>query len=490
MSIANEYNAAGVGYGYDYSGGTITINITGGKVYATPKGDQVTAFGKAGKYSKDVSIENLSIPDNYMVKSSDAWADNPSGATLHPAADRKQAMISRQFVYVEPCDHTGATYTVSGTSASDTHTKHCNYCTTAFETETHTFNTDGKCTVCGVSSDVCTVTIYLPKADTQTDGDYDTPIRYQMVKDETFQLPPAPNTPTKMEFAGWVVGDVLRSSFITDGSETLLEAESEYTIMSDVTLTARYKRLVVVIADDADNGETLSKYNGKATHAVSCPGHTLYKDGKWNTLCLPFSLSDFTGTSLADATVKTLESASFDDATGTLTLNFSEDQTSIEAGRPYIVKWADTGSSLTGPIFSDVTIDNTHRDVVTDVVTFKGIFSPYSISGEDKTMLYLGADNKLYYPNGEMTIGSCRAYFILKDLTAGEPISTGAKSISNFVLNFGDGETASLNEELRIKNEESSDVWYDLQGRRIVKPSNGKLPKGIYINNGRKIIIK
>ena len=35
-----------------------------------------------------------------------------------------------------------------------------------------------------------------------------------------------------------------------------------------------------------------------------------------------------------------------------------------------------------------------------------------------------------------------------------------------------------------------SDVWYDLSGRKIVKPSNGQMPKGIYINHGRKVVIK
>jgi len=43
-----------------------------------------------------------------------------------------------------------------------------------------------------------------------------------------------------------------------------------------------------------------------------------------------------------------------------------------------------------------------------------------------------------------------------------------------------------LNEELRMKNEESVDgVWYDLQGRKV---NGNNVKKGIYIVNGRKII--
>ena len=35
-----------------------------------------------------------------------------------------------------------------------------------------------------------------------------------------------------------------------------------------------------------------------------------------------------------------------------------------------------------------------------------------------------------------------------------------------------------------------SDDYYDLSGRKIVKPANGQMAKGIYIQNGKKIIIK
>ena len=35
-----------------------------------------------------------------------------------------------------------------------------------------------------------------------------------------------------------------------------------------------------------------------------------------------------------------------------------------------------------------------------------------------------------------------------------------------------------------------SDVWYDLGGRKIVNPSNGQMPKGIYIQKGRKVLVK
>ena len=89
------------------------------------------------------------------------------------------------------------------------------------------------------------------------------------------------------------------------------------------------------------NTETIAALSSQADPVnVILSGRTLYKDGNWNTLCLPFAVSDFTGTPLEGATVKTLESSSF--AGGTLTMNFTEDAnnlSAIQAGKPYIVKW-------------------------------------------------------------------------------------------------------------------------------------------------------
>ena len=91
------------------------------------------------------------------------------------------------------------------------------------------------------------------------------------------------------------------------------------------------------LADDADNTDAISKLNNVSI-LTALDGRTLYRDGEWNTLTVPFNVNDFTGTPLQGATVKTLSSTDYSD--GTLTLNF-EDATSIEAGKPYIVKWAD-----------------------------------------------------------------------------------------------------------------------------------------------------
>ncbi len=239
---------------------------------------------------------------------------------------------------------------------------------------------------------------------------------------------------------------------------------------------------IIPLADDADNTEAIAAIADDKTHDVMLKGRKFWKDDDWNTLCLPFGVSSFTGTPLDGAEVRTLESATF--AKGTLTLNFSNKLTSIEAGKPYIVKWAETTPNyVENPVFNGVTITcSSPTDVTSEAANFHGIFNPFSTGGEDKTMLYLGADKTLYYPTDDMTINAFRAYFTLNGITAGD--ASGDVSIKAFVLNFGEETGIRLMEEGRGKMD---DAWYSIDGRRLSgKPDS----KGIYIHDGKKVIIK
>ena len=239
------------------------------------------------------------------------------------------------------------------------------------------------------------------------------------------------------------------------------------------------------LTDDADNSTLISDILGRSID-IPLAGRTLYMDGSWNTLCLPFKLSaDQLANAdcpLYGATIKTLSSSEYNSTTGTLTLTFSEDLTEMEAGKPYLVKWTTTGGELEDPTFQNVTINNTHADVTTDCVDFVGSFSPVSLTAGDRSVLYLGAGNKLYYPSNEMTVGSFRAVFQLKGIEAGD-LAQQARAI---VLNFGDDETTGIREVKEVR-EVKDNSWYSLDGRRLTgKPSRA----GVYINNGKKIVIK
>jgi hypothetical protein len=224
---------------------------------------------------------------------------------------------------------------------------------------------------------------------------------------------------------------------------------------------------------------------------VTLGDRTLYRDGHWNTLYLPFSLSAeqlaADDCPLKGATIKSLESSSFDSGSNTLTLTFIS-RSFIVDGVPYIVKWETTGDAIENPVFKNVTIKNAPGQTTTTSVYFKGSFSSVAINGADRTMLYLGSDDQLYYPSQAMTIGSCRAYFQLRDITAGDP--AGAL-IRNFLLNFDGDETTGIatvdsNSQLSTVNSQPQG-WYTLQG---VKLAEKPVEQGIYLFNGKKVLIK
>lgn len=207
---------------------------------------------------------------------------------------------------------------------------------------------------------------------------------------------------------------------------------------------------------------------------VKLSGLTLYKDGYWNTLCLPFSLSqgDVEMSELAGADIRQLSSSSLS-SDGTLTLNFSE-VSSITAGTPYIIKWNE-GSHIVDPIFTGVTISANEPGYKEGDYMFTGCFVPTGIDGQE--YLYLGADNYLYYPSESVTIGAFHAYFVAGNSQA------EAKA---FVLNFDDdNETTGIKQISNLSN--LSNSYFTLDGRRLNdKPAT----PGLYIINGKKVVIK
>ena len=244
----------------------------------------------------------------------------------------------------------------------------------------------------------------------------------------------------------------------------------------------------VTLADNADNGTTISSANGYVAN-VTLTDRTLYKDGKWNTICLPFNVT-LAGSALNGATARPLTAANISGST--LNLTFGDAVNTLEAGTPYIIKWDGDGTSnIENPVFEGVTIEATKHDydtnkesVTTDErVRFVGTYKSTAFDAEDKSILLMGGSNTLYYPQSGASIGAQRAYFKIGSDDAEAPAF-----ITSFNINFGDGETTgiiSVHDSGFMVN--GSDAWYTIDGRKLDgKPTQ----RGIYINNGKKTIIK
>ncbi len=232
----------------------------------------------------------------------------------------------------------------------------------------------------------------------------------------------------------------------------------------------------LTLYDGKSNETALSVAKGNPVN-VTINGRTLYKDGDWNTLCLPFALSaeQIASSPLAGATIMELSSAALSSDNSVLTLNFS-DVTAISAGTPYIVRWTETGSNMTNPSFANVTIDDNLVDVaVADGnVVFKGSNSPVYCGVGNKGLLFLGTGSNFYYPSVTGLLNSFRAYFLID-----ETVANAAKTIK---LGFED--VTSIHS---IDDSQGSGIWYSISGVKL----NGKpSQRGIYINNGKKIVLR
>lgn len=206
---------------------------------------------------------------------------------------------------------------------------------------------------------------------------------------------------------------------------------------------------------------------------------TLSKD-YWNTFCVPFALDAEQVTQyFGEGTqLRTYEGNCNNNIVYFATVD------NIEAGKPYIMKPGNT--VVQNPTFEGVSMVATGLDkngnpqAVGDASTvqMKGIYNKILLN-TDKTELFLGDNDLFYYPIDDIdarTIGGLRAYFIV-------PQGTDIKKLRANL----DGTPTSL--DTIFDTEESNAPVYNLQGQ-CVGNSLSTLKSGIYVQNGKKVVVK
>lgn len=206
---------------------------------------------------------------------------------------------------------------------------------------------------------------------------------------------------------------------------------------------------------------------------------TLTKD-VWNTFASPFAIAAdkmeaYFG---AGAKVRKLGSTTIEEG-NILSLNFVT-ASSIEAGKPYIVKptAADVDFSADGKEFEgvDLTAASASADNTT-YVNFVATLGKTTVTGNVDDILIMNTSGTLVHPTAVGDMKGFRGYFVLHD----------ASQARAFSINFGDGKTTGI---IPIRTENGTvttdGMTFDLQGRKVAQPTQ----KGVYIQNGKKVIIK
>ena len=214
-------------------------------------------------------------------------------------------------------------------------------------------------------------------------------------------------------------------------------------------------------------------------------------DGGWYTICLPFSLTE-------DDIKKQFKGAEFQGFDGvdqqdkTINLKFIK-VTTTEAGKPYLIKPKEniTAADLT---FINKQIEQTTPVDVSYMLesdanktfTFKGVFSPFTADSEelaDKNIKFLSGEKglDLVSPNGTGTMKCYRAYFVFP----------GKKGIVETEAKITNHDEATAVQPVKRQEAETEHVVFSISGQKMGKVKNAsQLPKGVYIINKKRIMVK
>lgn len=243
--------------------------------------------------------------------------------------------------------------------------------------------------------------------------------------------------------------------------------------------TATYNYIRVVTKDYQSVTETSSNVLNEASINTFVAQSTVdvqlkrsLSPAHWNSFCVPFTIS-------ADVIAEKFGAGTLVYTFGSMTgnvMNFTA-STTIEAGKPYIVKPTKT---VVDPTFTGVNI------VASDPVQLgengffmQGTYGAKTDLTTDGTNLFLGDGNKFYKPAGATTakMKGLRAFFIV-------PQGTNLAALRANI----DGATTAIDELATVVEQPTDNRIYNLQGQFVGTSFEGL--HGVYVQNGKKVLVK
>ena len=251
----------------------------------------------------------------------------------------------------------------------------------------------------------------------------------------------------------------------TDEMVTALKANDSQFKGHDLTLNGIDIYKTVALGEGDNSTALASKINNVFVELTRS-----FTGGTWNTVCLPFVPTPAQANELFGSGYKLAEfTASGTDKMTFTTIDLENDN--FVAGKPYLV-YPTAKLSHSNKVLANVSITETEGlEDKDNGYKFKGSFEPKSFSENLNLYRFIASGNELKKPTGG-TLKSLRCYFEY-------PSGGNARS---FTIDEEGGTTGinAVNGEGFMVN-----GYYNLNGQRVAKPT-----KGLYIVNGKKVVIK
>lgn len=290
---------------------------------------------------------------------------------------------------------------------------------------------------------------------------------------------------------GSEVNNLVTVSFTVDNSVaigeypiTLKGTMFEYNLSDkdyadDVTFNVKVVNKHSVVLDEN------SKSYPVAANDVNVTVKRTINANEWSTICLPFAMTEAKVKEIFGDDVQLAYFTSYDvEKDGTdvtsITINFDDDDLSegFDANYPYLIKTSKdiTEFSLT----TDITPDDVQESYSAGKGAnkksgkFIGTYQANTVVPENTLFL---SGNNFWYSTGQTKMKAFRAYFTISDV-----LTNMENAGSRIQLSFNEEATGIKTVELKTMDDER---YYNLKGQRVEMPHNG-----IYVKNGKKIVVK
>ena len=249
----------------------------------------------------------------------------------------------------------------------------------------------------------------------------------------------------------------------TEGAQMHIEVEWAGTTLTTEAVTRYVAEFVTLALTETEEKEITTGYNAVYDQVTLTRN---FAEG-WNTFVAPLSvsLSEF------GEGVKAYTFTGYSDGT----LNFSSvSGTSLNPATPYVIYIPEAIDNKVfvwnSPVIYSSYVGEENIKTTKDGATFQGTYAPIAAPNMEGKW-GVTDEGRIAQGSAAASIDGFRAYFEL-------PATTSAPMLSI------DGGPATPIDALRLNGMENG-VYYDLNGRRVAQPS-----KGLYIINGKKVVIK